>query len=1076
MKESSHLRYEVNEVDIHSGIFCLVKDRYQDVIWAGTDGQGVFMCYMNSFTLRSHPMVLLSSQISNPVRALLVDRQQTLWIGTKGDGIVRVREYAFDAGITGKEVDYLHTENTVLADNAIYTFSESTRPVLWIGTEEGINYYSFQDQKIKTLKGNSPDGPIRYVHSISETSDTVVWVATVGEGIVKIKLSESAGEPVIESTKRFVIDGGLKSSNYFFNSFVENDSIIWFANRGLGAFRFNTHTEHYTVYNFKEHTNNQHVNDVFSITKNEDGYWFGTSFGLVRLHEGELTVFNESYGFPNHTVHAILPEGRHELWLSTNQGVIRFNTRQLTFQTFREYHEMAVTEFSDGAYYQDASTGNLLFGGINGFLSILTNEYEQPAYMPAIRFTNLSIFGKEHNINDFFNKKKKKPTLELSYGQNFFTVSFTALDYIHGNDYTWLYKLDELSDNWIENGKSGTATFTNISPGTYHLSVKYRNPILGKESDIYSLAVTILPPWYRTVYAYAVYFLLFLLGLVIIFRLTRQWYEMKKTNMIEKLTRQQKEEIYESKLRFFTNITHELCTPLTLIYGPCDRIISYQRSDRYVRKYASLIKQNVEKLNALIQELIEFRRLETGHMVPKIRPVSLSGVVSGVAESFSELAESRGITYLLRIPGDIQWNSDPGCLSKIITNLISNAFKYTSEHGQVTVCLAEHPKGVSLEITNTGKEIPADRMKEIFDRYKILDAFELESGKGLSARNGLGLAICHSLVHLLHGEIEVNSGNGVTTFRVVLPPLQKEEEQEPVPVIAEDTIPLVQEEAVAVDFRELPVDPDKFTLMIVEDDPAMLWFITEIFMDTYNVIPLQDARQVEESLKTRLPDLVISDVMMPDLDGISLTRFLKGNKFFSHIPVILLSARIDAEEQVRGIEAGADVYITKPFNVTYLEKLVGRFLHRKDQLKEYYGSAISAYQLNTNGHLVHKEDKAVFDKILRIIDENINNPELNVDLVSSSLGVSTRQLYRRIKSVTDQTPSDLIKEQRLKMAEQLLITTTYSIDEIIYKTGYTNRGNFFRIFSARYGMTPKQYRQQKKEELEKDSARPPKRG
>ncbi|MCC8153142.1 MAG: hypothetical protein LIP01_02340 [Tannerellaceae bacterium] len=291
-----------------------------------------------------------------------------------------------------------------------------------------------------------------------------------------------------------MVDGGSKSANYFFSSYVENDSVIWFGNRGLGAFRFNIQTEQYASYRFDKQTNNQILNDVFAIAKNEDGYWFGTSFGLVRLHNHEITIFNETHGFPNNTVHSILPGAKNELWLSTNQGVIRFNTQQLTFQTLREYHETAVTEFSDGAYYLDEKTGNMLFGGINGFLTIQENDSRQPDYMPGIQFTDLTIFGKEYNIYDFFNERKKRPTLELNYSQNFFAVSFTAIDYINGNDYTWLYKLDELSDTWVESGKTGTAVFTNISPGNYTLSVKYKNNITGEESLIHSLRISILPP------------------------------------------------------------------------------------------------------------------------------------------------------------------------------------------------------------------------------------------------------------------------------------------------------------------------------------------------------------------------------------------------------------------------------------------------------------------------------------------------------------------------------------------------------------------------------------------------------
>ncbi|MCD7930721.1 MAG: hybrid sensor histidine kinase/response regulator, partial [Tannerellaceae bacterium] len=485
--------YEISEIDIRSGIFCLVKDRNQDVIWVGTDGQGVFMYYIDSFSLRSHALSNLPYPVNNPVRALFLDSHNDLWIGTKGDGIVKIRNYEPDVTIENKDVVHLHTGNSRLFDNSVYAFTESKQPLLWVGTEEGINYYSYSTGELKELLSPDENRPVRYVHSICEVNDTTLWVATVGEGIVKVVLSGSQASPGIKETKHFTIDGGAKSSNYFFSSFVENDSIIWFGNRGFGAFRFNTQTEDYTVYTFDDN-DNQTVNDVFSIMKNENGYWFGTSFGLVCLHEGQKSIFNEAQGFPDNTVHSILAEDEENIWLSTNQGIIRFNTAQQTFQTFKEHHDRAVTEFSDGAFYKDEQTGLILFGGINGFLTIQGNDYSQAIYMPDIHFTNLSIFGREYNIHDFLNKKKRGEKLELNYSQNFFSVSFTAIDYINGNDYSWFYKLDELSGNWIENGKSGSAAFTNISPGNYTLSVMYRNNITGKQSEAQLLMITILPP------------------------------------------------------------------------------------------------------------------------------------------------------------------------------------------------------------------------------------------------------------------------------------------------------------------------------------------------------------------------------------------------------------------------------------------------------------------------------------------------------------------------------------------------------------------------------------------------------
>ena len=1064
--------FAIEEIDIKSGIFCLVKDKFQDVIWVGTDGQGVFMYFIDAFSIKPTLFNSLTYPINKPIRSLFLDQYRTLWIGTKGDGIVKVHNYNPMRGSFVNNVEHLLSGNSELKNNSVYAFGASKKNILWIGTEDGLNYFSYKENKIKNIPLLTDGRPVKYIHSICEFNDSTLWMATVGDGIIKASLSGSRDVPVIAMTNRIVIDNGLRSSNYFFTSFKENDSIIWFGNRGHGAYKMNTHTNQMEAFRFDSEIHvNQTVNDIFAVHKTSEGYWFGTSLGLTFMQQdGQKQVFNESNGFPNNTIHAILEDRHNNLWLSTNQGIVKFNVKQKTFQSYRQPSELEVTEFSDGAFYRDEYTGAIMFGGVNGLITISENESSQDEYLPPILFNNLSIFGKDYNIYDFLQGEANSETLELDYSQNFFSVSFAAIDYINGNNYTYFYKLDELSDNWIENGNSNTATFTNISPGQYTLSVKYRNNITGKESPIDILSVRILPPWYKTNLTYFIYTLLALFVIYVSIRISIKWYKMKRDSMIERLNRQQKEEVYESKLRFFTNITHELCTPLTLIYGPCERIISYRRTDDYIKKYATLIQHNAEKLNGLIQELIEFRRLETGHKVLDVRRINVSELVTNIAESFVELAESRHIDYRIKVAPGVYWNSDTGNLNKILTNLISNAFKYTFDRGVIKVKLSITNNHLQMVVTNTGKGIRQENISEMFDRYKILDDFEIQSKKGGAVRNGLGLAICHSMVKLLEGEIEVTSTlNEYTTFTVILPQLTiNTEAVEPASVYEEElTQPLVETPPVALETTLVAYDKSKPTIMIIDDDPSMLWFVTEIFVENHNIIPISDPKEVLPCLKVNQPNLIISDIMMPDIDGISLTKTIKSNKLLSHIPLILLSAKNDTEEQIRGIDSGAEAYVTKPFNVEYLEKIVNRLIQRKEDLKAYYGSTLSSFELD-DGRFMHKEDKEFFENMIRMIDDNISDPNLSVEILSSSLGYSTRQLYRKLKSITDKTPNDIIKEYRLNLVKQLLVTTNLSVDEILYKAGFANRGNFFKLFSQKYGMTPKSYRDRKKKEFERE--------
>ena len=1059
------IKYQMQDTEIHSGIFCLMKDKYQDIVWIGTDGQGVYMYFNDTFSITNTLLDTPVYQINNPVRTVYYDEEQTLWIGTKGGGILRIRNYSPETN-AAVSFDRISISNSTLTDNTVYCFAPGSANRLWIGTENGLNYYSYQNKQLKAFTVIADGKKVKYVHSINELNDTTLWVSTVGEGIVKVILDKAGSSPSVKSATRIVLDDGRMASNYFFTSFQENDSILWFGNRGYGAYRLNVETERLTPYRFDNVVNSQTANDIFAIYKNEKGYWLGTSSGLLHFNEDYSHYHDRADLFSNNTVHGILEDQQNNLWISTNQGLVRFNPKTNTGQTYDRENGLEVTEFSDGAFYKDSRTETLFFGGTNGFVTVKPNAYIMADYMPQINLKGLSIFGKEYNIHDFLHDKKGKKILQLDYSRNFFCIDFMAIDYINGNNYSYSYKLDEVSSQWIESGTSASAIFSNLAPGQYTLLVKYKNNMNGKECEPQKLLIQITPPWYLSNWAYILYFILIALFCILaVYRIVHQ-YRRKQHRMIEKLNREKKEEVYESKLRFFTNITHEFCTPLTLIYGPCEKILAYPQSDSYIRKYGKMIQQNTEKLNGLILELLEFRRLETGHKVLSIQRLSVSDKLRNIAESFCELAENKNLNYRLDIEPDIEWNTDISCFSKIVNNLISNAFKYTPEEGNITIGLKVENQLLTLNISNSGKGIAKENLAKIFDRYKILDSFEMN---GKNSRNGLGLAICKNMVTLLNGEINVSSiQNEITTFTVTLPELSPTAQEAETPQKVYATGPLnTNTEPMELEQTTVNFDTSKHTVMIIDDDPSMLWFVSEIFVDKYNVLSFNNAAEALASLELKQPDLIISDVMMPEIDGLSFAQKIKQNKLWSHIPLILLSALHHEDDQVKGIEAGAEVYVTKPFNVKYLEKVVYRLIKRESDLKEYYSSIFSSFKVE-NGNCIHKEDQEFLDKVIETIEKNITNPDLSVELLSSDLGYSTRQFYRKLKPITDKSPADIIKEYRLTMAERLLLTKNYTIEEIMDKTGFNNRGTFYKLFSQRFGMPPRQYREQQKDSVKKE--------
>ena len=1057
------IRYQLEDTAIRCGVFCLMEDRFQDIVWVGTDGQGVYMYLNEAFSIGNTLLDVPPYSVNNPVRALYYDAGQTLWVGTKGDGLLRFPRYEL-GGTPPPAFERLTATNSALCDNSVYCFAPSRRGLLWIGTESGLNYYSYATGRLHRLPVTADGVSLKFIHAINELNDTTLWIATVGEGVVKVTLNAPGRQaPAVKSARRRTIDRGRMASNYFFTSYPEGDSLLWFGNRGYGAYCLDVRDGQWQDYRFDSIVSSRTANDIFAIHKNRDGYWMGTSAGLLHFPP-DRTRTGEAALLTHGTVHGILEDRDGNLWLSTNQGLAWLDPGTGNIYSYNKQNGLEVTEYSDGASFKDPQSGWMFFGGTNGFATLRPQASATKAYMPPIRLQGMGIFGKKENVHRFLRREGDETVLQLDYDQNFFQLRFKAIDYINGNNYTYFYRMKGINDQWIENGASADIVLSNLAPGAYTLQVKYKNNSNGQESQPQELAIRILPPWYLSGWAYAAYALL-ATGLVtsIIGRVAGR-YRRKQARAIEKINLQKKEEIYEAKLRFFTNITHEFCTPLTLIYGPCERILSHQGTDGYVRKYAAMIRQNTEKLNSLILELLEFRRLETGNKVVDIQEVPVSERLEATANLFSELAEQRSISYRLEIAPGIRWNTDQGCFSTIAGNLLSNAFKYTPAGGHICLSLTGGRELV-LRVSNSGKGIAREDLPKIFDRYKVLDSFEMN---GKESRTGLGLAICKHMAELLKGEIAVESVvDGMTVFTVTLPPLPSGKAHAPAPAYQEAFKPAVETPAVEAKDHTQAFDDNKRTVMVIDDDPSMLSLVSEIFSAQYNVLPFGNAEEALAGLEKKQPDLIISDVMMPGTDGLSFAQRLKQNKLWAHIPLMLLSALGHEDDRMKGLESGADAYITKPFNVHYLEKMAGRLIQRENELKDYYHSAFSSFQVE-NGKLQNMGDQEFMDRLLSTIEDNLTNPELSVEMLAQHMGYSMRQFYRKLRNCTDKSPSELIKECRLAVAERLLVAKRLTIEQVMQQTGFTNRGTFYKAFTQRYGMSPSQRKKQQRQQVEQE--------
>lgn len=1066
--------YQAEKIDINCGVFSLWKDKQQDIIWIGTDGQGVFAYTKEKYTFHNVVLDQLPVKKKRPVRSIYTDEEANLWLGTKNNGIIRIKNYTEEKEYAPENILHYTTQNG-LPNDAVFAFLRSSKNLLWICSDgPNLCYYSYRDSQIHTLP-NYGNKKLQYMHAIHEASDSVLWVGT-DEGLLKLSLAWKGDKPTMIGHKAFMLENdGKRIGSQVSSIYAENDSILWIATRGHGVYRFNMRNEISQNISF-DRIGIPAINDVLCILKDKkERLWFGTCYGLIRLdgcqeEHPEFTNFSENNGLPNNTIHGIKEDGKGYLWLSSNTGIIQFNAETKTARQFNYKNGLDVFEFCDNAYYQSPFTGSIFFGGVNGVVWLHESNEKENAVVPDIFFKKLRVFNEDFVLDDFIKGESDGRYLQLNYDQNFFSISFVAMDYINGANCSYSYMLENFSNVWMETTNDNEAHFTNIPPGKYVFKVKYNSGLDGSKDQCTSMTIVILPPWYQSIYAHILYWLLIIGAAYYVFYVIRKRNEKKRTLMTEKLKEKHKEEVYEEKLRFFTNITHEFCTPLTLIYGPCERILGYENTDAFIRKYIMLIKSNTERLNSLIQEVIEFRRMETGHKTCNIQHTDIKELTNDIFNSFSELADRNNILFETEVTESIFWNTDRGCLTKILNNLISNAFKYTPANGTIRIRVLTENDRLMIHVYNTGKGIKKDHMELIFNRYSILDTIEENAIRGLSSRNGLGMAICHSMVELLKGDIRIESEvNQYAEFIVTLPQLAVTLQSEGYLKNREDHPEVQRTEAVAnrpesssLPPHELKEDVVNTKILVIDDNKEILWLIEEMLADEYQVLTATDGETGLEMLKSETPELIITDIMMPGVDGIELTRQIKQNRHTMHIPLVILSAKNANEERIEGLASGADIYVSKPFKTNYLKAVVHRLIENRNQLKEYYNSSASAYEFS-NGQLMQKEDKDFLQTVVKLIDESMDKTDLSPEDLADFLQISVRNLYRKFKELDQLTPKDFIKDYRINFAAKLLKTTTLTIQEVIYRSGFNNRSHFYKEFDKRLGITPKEYREANKQ-------------
>jgi len=1050
----------------------------QQIIWVGTDAQGVYQLSPSREKFHTFSAENIQGFGNNAVRTFFEDRNRSLWVGTKGSGIYVLNRKA-DNQAPGIQQHFTTTNG--LLNNSVFTIVQGQETEYWIGTDgRGINYYDTKNKKIYTLSLNENlrrNINLSSVYSILPTDNTVLWVGTSGYGMYKLEIDRSTRPYSIKNYKQYIFRNNHSSlSNNIVYSIIRDDAThLWIGTRGGGLNRFDRQTEKFQSYRFSANSSDFiSSDDILCLYKDSKGIlWAGTSMGLnklLRFEKGEpvFTRFTEKEGMPNNTIHGILEDKEHNLWLSTNKGLAelvhdRKNTRIVSY--FKK-DGLQNNEFSDGAFYASPYSTQFYFGGISGFNMFNPLEITHSNYIPTLRLDAFFVDNVETNFSDYLRLKSSVQTLTLSYKVKSFSFKFIPLDYLSSSKCEISYLLEGYQKEWIQLGTSNTIVFTNLPTGKYTLKVRCSNADKIWSEQYFSLPIVMRPPWWASTIAYLCYFILIIGLIILIHRFIKDQLTARNNIVLKELEKQKIEEIHQAKLRFFTNIAHEFSNSLTLIYGPCEQLLRTHAADGYTRKYINIIKSNSERMQTLIQQMIDFRKAETGHLQLKIERVYIPELIKFVIDNFMEVLEQKEIQFSLTFsPKIFHWQTDRDSIEKIVFNLLSNAVKYTPPGESIKILVEIVDDRLLIRVTNTGVGIKEAYRKSIFDRFEVLDRFEMQVSKGVETRNGIGLALCKNIVEVLQGSIDVESdGTTYTSFVVSLPERMLDKtlnaKTQTKPVIPNPIVSTTEDEQYDKMQISVPDTQKEGMVLVIDDEREIRELLRDFLSGRYEIAEAANGQEAIELMRIRMPLIIVCDIIMPVMNGVEFVRIMKEQELTRHIPIILLSSKSSVESQIEGLEVGADAYLSKPFHPRHLEALIESLLHRNQAVLAYSESAYAALE-QFEGKLIHKEDKELMLRITQIIQEQIDNETLSMDFIASETALSKMQLYRKMKEIIGQTPTEYIRSIRLKQAEKLLKSTNKTVQEIMYSCGFNNKAYFYREFSKKYHLTPKEYRNQK---------------
>lgn len=1101
-EEFSH--YKPGNSNIYGLADSLISRVYCDTdgnIWICTDENGVYI-YDKKFNYFHNYSPNLQDPTSigdNRIWSIYEDKLGIIWVGGFTGGLSK-----FDKNKNWfKHYKSIPNNNNSLKDNFVKAILIDKHKKLWVGHNKGITLIDRKNNTYNHLFENFNNSNNTKVRAICEDTGGLIWIGTWGNGLIKYEHSKGRYKQYAVNPS----DEHSLSANLIRDIYIDSKNQLWVCTTA-GLNKYDRSNDQFDIIkiNFNK-DNSLNSNLLYKIIEDFYGdYWIGTAAGLVRYNPGynsfeiflhspedsgsisdnrirsiikdsqnrlwvgtfggglnkfnyfdsSFTSYSTKSGLSSNVIYEIVEDDNYHLWLSTNNGLSRFNPDKKTFRNYSIRDGLQNKEFNGGASFK-SSDGEILFGGVNGFNSfylddvVKNNNIFTPLVITEFSILNEAITPQSHPgiLSDNINSIDK---IQLEHNQNFISFEFASLRFSLPDIIKYKYYLEGLEKKWnYTSSKIRFANYTNLSPGDYTFKAAASNDEgVWLENGI-SLSITVLPPWWLTWWANTIYLVLIISLIIVSTAFQKKQLRVKSEIRLKELENEKLKEIFQMKSKFYDNISHEFRTPLTLILGPIERL-KRKETDAGLQRLYSYILKNSERLLKLINELLYLSKLESGTMKLTAQLYDIVSFSRAMVLSFKLLAAKKNIKIKFDYNKEIiRLYFDKEKMSQIISNLMSNAIKYTQANGKINVIIEEKPHlgRLFIKVKDTGIGISKSDIPKIFDRFFQTGNLKVKSTKG----TGIGLSLTKQLVNLHHGTIKVESKlEEGTTFTLSLPLGKKHLNDKEILIDSDEYKSIYFEKS-----KDSISSAEKSLLLLVDDDAEIRKYIIEILNDNYKIIEAENGKDGFQKALRQVPDLIISDILMPVVDGSRMCEKLKQNIITCHIPIILLTAKVSENEKISGLEHGADAYLTKPFNDLELIVIIRNLIDQRKKLRERY---LREAEIHPTEVAVTSLDKEFICKVINFIDNNISNPNLNVNDLVEHLAISRAQLFRKFSSVLGEKPYDFIRKYRVKRAADLIKQNFGNIAQVAYEVGFNDPAHFTKCFKAVFNKKPFEYKNQ----------------